>query len=142
MNEVLEKIIRRIDCRIASHKIIAKAMEEAGKTSSAESAVEKIMGFENAKVIIKEEAERYDRETNTENNGWIPVEERMPEDFVDVLVWFEYFRYGNYNRLFQTMGISNAYRGEWSGFVNGSSGWRDLRIIAWQPLPEPYKKGE
>lgn len=44
--------------------------------------------------------------------------------------------------LFQTHGISYTYKGEWSGFVNGSSGWRELRIIAWQPLPEPYKPEE
>lgn len=43
---------------------------------------------------------------------------------------------------FQRMmaGIGRTWRGEWSGFVNGSSGWRDLRIIAWQPLPEPYRE--
>lgn len=58
----------------------------------------------------------------------------------DVLVWFEYFRFGNYQELFQTVGISCTWRGKWSGFVNGSSGWRDLRIIAWQPLPEPYRE--
>lgn len=65
---------------------------------------------------------------------------RMPEEGEDVLVWFEYFRFGNYQRLFQAVGISCTWRGEWSGFVNGSSGWRDLRIIAWQPLPEPYRE--
>lgn len=31
------------------------------------------------------------------------------------------------------------FNGKWSGFVNGSSGWTQLKIIAWQPLPEPYK---
>lgn len=72
--------------------------------------------------------------------GWIRSEDRMPEEGEDVLVWFEYFRFGNYQRLFQTVGISCTWRGEWSGFVNGSSGWRDLRIIAWQPLPEPYRE--
>lgn len=142
MNEVLEKIVNRIDWRIEHHKKIAKAMEGAGKTRSAELVVEKIMGLENAKTIIKEEAERYIEDTNAGNNGWIPVEERMPEEGVDVLVWFEYFRYGNYNRLFQTTGISYAYEGEWSGFVNGSSGWQQLKVIAWQPLPAPYKEGE
>lgn len=73
-------------------------------------------------------------------NKWIRAEDKMPEDGEDVLVWFEYFRFGEYQRLFQTVGISHAWRGEWSGFVNGSSGWRDLRIIAWQPLPEPYRE--
>ena len=72
--------------------------------------------------------------------GWIRSEDRMPEDDEDVLVWFEYFRFGEYQRLFQTAGIGRTWRGEWSRFVNGSSGWRDLRIIAWQPLPEPYRE--
>ena len=33
-------------------------------------------------------------------NEWIPVEERLPEPFEYVLVWFEYFRYGEYNCLY------------------------------------------
>ena len=66
---------------------------------------------------------------------WISVEERLPDDGVDVLVWFEYFRYGEYNRPYQTHGISFMFQGRWSGFVNGTSGWTDLKIIAWMPLP-------
>lgn len=71
--------------------------------------------------------------------NWIPCSERLPEDEQDVLVWFEYFRYGEYNRLYQTYGICSMFHGEWSGFVNGVSGWRNLHIIAWMPLPAPYK---
>lgn len=76
--------------------------------------------------------------------GWIPCSERLPEeDGEDVLVWFEYFRYGEYNGLYQRMGISYTFKGDWSGFVNGQSGWSQLKILAWQPLPEPYQpKGE
>lgn len=36
---------------------------------------------------------------------WIPCEHELPEDYTDVLVWFEYFRYGDYNCLYQTYGI-------------------------------------
>lgn len=72
---------------------------------------------------------------------WISCEDRLPKDHVKVLVWFEYFRFGTYNRLFQTIGISYMHNGKWSGFVNGESGWTQLKIIAWQPLPEPYMPG-
>lgn len=82
------------------------------------------------------------KEVNRMDNKWIPVTERLPEDGINVLVWFEYFRYGDYNRLFRKIGISYTYKGEWSGFVNGQSGWKQLKIIAWMPLPEPYKERE
>ena len=69
-------------------------------------------------------------------NKWILCKDRMPKDMETVLVWFEYFRYGNHNNLYQTYGLSYAFRGNWSGFINGSSGYRGLKIFAWQPLPD------
>lgn len=71
--------------------------------------------------------------------GWRPASDPPKEDCKDVLVYFEYFRYGEYNRLFRTIGIGYAWEGEWSAFVNGQSGWRQLKILAWMPLPEEPK---
>ena len=69
------------------------------------------------------------------NDGWIPVEDGLPEGGEKVLVWYEYFRYGEYNRMFQTHGIGWQYDGYWSGDVSGTK----ARCIAWRPLPKPYK---
>ena len=71
---------------------------------------------------------------------WSPASEKPAEDFTDVLVYFEYYRYGSYNCMFRTFGISYTVHGEWSCFVNGQSGWRDLNILYWMPLPEPPKE--
>lgn len=71
---------------------------------------------------------------------WIPVSERLPEDMQPVLIWFEYYRYGEYNCMYQTYGFGYVCDGQWSPFINGETGWKDARIIAWMPLPEEYKE--
>ena len=76
-----------------------------------------------------------------EADRWIPVSERLPDDMQKVLIWFEYYRYGDFNCMYQTYGFGYVCDGKWSPFINGETGWQDYNIIAWQPLPEPYKKG-
>ena len=73
---------------------------------------------------------------------WIPCSERLPEDYVDVLVWFEYFRYGNYNRMYATHGIGNYSKAYNSWTINHETGWKDLHVFAWMPLPELYEEGD
>ena len=67
---------------------------------------------------------------------WIPVSKGLPNDFEDVLCWYEYFRFGSYNRMFRTFGIGYQYNGHWGGEV--STG-RNAKVLAWMPLPEPPK---
>ena len=72
---------------------------------------------------------------------WIDVNERLPEEDMTVLCWYEYYRFGNYNGMHQTYGLGYYLHGLelWGGEV--SNGMK-CRVIAWQPLPEPPKVGE
>ena len=65
---------------------------------------------------------------------WIPVEERLPENFQKVLCWGEYFRYGDFNAMFADYALGYQVNGNWGGEVtNGTK----ARALAWMPVPEP-----
>lgn len=65
---------------------------------------------------------------------WVLTDEKLPPEGQDVLCWYEYFRYGAFNRMYQTYGIGFQFNGNWGGEVaNG----RSAKVLAWMPLPEP-----
>lgn len=67
---------------------------------------------------------------------WISVKDRLPKNGEYVLCWYEYFRYGDFNAMFEAYGIGYCYNGHWGGEVaNGTK----ARVLAWMPLPEPPK---
>ena len=72
------------------------------------------------------------------NDGWIPVEERPPENNKLVLVWArstargaDEWSLGSYDNRFWALG---SYGGS---LVFPSQ----LDAVAWRPLPEPYRPG-
>ena len=83
-------------------------------------------------------------------NGWIPVSERLPEDEKECLVTLEKV-YGTPETLF---GIANYLKFgdagywnerkygylEWDKYSDGHGGTKMYKVIAWMPLPEPYKE--
>ena len=64
---------------------------------------------------------------------WIKPSEQLPEEYENVLCWYEYFRYGDYNRMFKTYGVGFYGDGYWGGDVSGHK----VNVIAWMPLPKP-----
>ena len=70
------------------------------------------------------------------NDGWIPVDERLPEEEVSVLVqWEKYDKYLNVTLTYlDVMWLDDAEEKVFetiNGVPNG-------KVIAWRPLPEPY----
>lgn len=63
------------------------------------------------------------------NRGWIPVSERNPDI---------------YKRVEKYLITDNAEQVRTACFTNSGEAcwWTYPNVIAWQPLPEPYKGGE
>lgn len=68
------------------------------------------------------------------NDGWIPVEERLPEEPKENPE-FE----GKALELYLVdIGARYPLRAFWNG-KQFTDGWSVLKVIAWRPLPEPYR---
>lgn len=104
-----------------------------------------------ADVLEMLEQLKDDLEQDEKENGWIPVSKGLPEDEKECLVTLEKV-YGAPETLF---GIANYLKFgdagywnekkygylEWDKYSDGHGGTKMYKVIAWKPLPEPYKEG-
>ena len=97
---------------------------------------------DNCYECIKEACKNIIR--NHVNDGWIPVQDKLPEDDVDVLITYADIDDENYTDICITT-YGYAYLG---GNKLDFKEWRspfeyfktNYKVIAWRPLPEPYKQ--
>ncbi len=91
-----------------------------------------IADLHNRLDIAEYDKERYKEEITTleaENKGeWIPVSERLPDIHNYTQLYLVTYKHGQ---------ICTAFFTE----ANGKCWWSIDDVEAWQPLPEPYKKG-
>ena len=121
MNEAFEKILEMFD---AKKQYFQRFYEADGKTKEDEYINKATqLAFDDAKNIVQEVAEEY-------NSGWIPVSERLPEENYAVLVWCP-----------ERKNIYCAYLEEGQWWIFGAYFEKvKLEVIAWMPLPKPFKK--
>lgn len=121
---MIEKILER--ARTKSREYIHKSNEEAsknGNTLDFERFCGKKEAYEDMLVFVQEEAKEY-------GNGWIPCSERLPEFDQEVLITADDCT------VYQCV-MRNG------GLCVFEDGWIDTKhVLAWQPLPAPYQKGE
>lgn len=70
----------------------------------------------------------------TRNDGWIPVKEALPEEPKENPVFDD----KPLELYLVDMGGSYPLRAFWNG-KQFTDGWSVLNVIAWRPLPEPYR---
>lgn len=136
MQEVFEKIIEKLNSKKAYfqrfYECEGKSEHDADLNKSTQ------LAFDDAIEIVKQEAEKFGRDTNVGSNGWIPVSERLPEEYEDVEVTIEEIaddvggkRYYNVRSWLQD--------GQW---VIKKNPYKPT-VIAWKYPTEPYQpKGE
>ena len=138
MNEAFEKIIEKLEERTSflsdCMKYGNKDAEQQNKSYSTMMMYEVADLVDDLIEIVKQEAEQY-------NNGWIPVEERMPEEAFGCLVTVMDCEPSTQTEFENILPYFVGYDGDSWNDADGET--IPFEVIAWQPLPEPYQqKGE
>ena len=134
----LEKILREIeaefDRRIDTQlKIMAGLGDDVYRYGYGKS----LEAYQQGKLFVKEIIRKH------MNDGWVSVDDKLPEDDVDVLITYADIDDENYTDICITT-YGYAYLG---GNKLDFKEWRspfeyfktNYKVIAWRPLPEPYR---
>ena len=117
------------------NKDFEKIFERYGYQMTIEEASAVTETIERNKVAISA-LKGFDGMTN--KGEWIPVSERLPKEDKEVLI---FTKDKEINKAYHTLKEWSDTQWEW--FVFGTLGYSltysDNEVLAWQPLPEPYK---
>lgn len=123
-----DELIKRLRTECALPYQTLQLMREA---ADAIEKLSKIREEQKAQIILMA------AEIGDQKPRWIPVTERLPEEYTDVLCYYEYFRYGDYNCMFRTIDRGYFGNGIWGG--EAGQGHKN-KVLAWMPLPQPPKE--
>lgn len=137
MERELEKDLKEIEYLIYVHKNrgntntqsvlerVYEIIEPCAKAARTLSELEELLSRENGQEIAR---------SSRDNDGWIPVEERLPEEPKENPVFDD----KPLELYLVDMGGSYPLRAFWNG-KEFTDGWSVLKVTAWMPLPDPYR---
>ena len=135
LEKILEEINAEFDRRIGIQlKIMTRLGDDVYRYGYGKS----LEAYQQGKLLVTEIIRKH------MNDGWIPVEERMPEEYGEYLVtivpsagylWAKRI-IANFSDLMGIVKKPIFYTGE-----VGKIDFEDITdmVIAWRPLPEPYR---
>ena len=124
-----EKILERLD---AKKQYFQKFYEADGKTEEDEYINKATqLAFDDAKNIVQEVAEEY-------NGGWIACSDRLPEEAFGCLVTGMDCEPSTQTDFENILPYVVGYDGDSWNDADGNV--IPFEVIAWQPLPEPFKE--
>lgn len=103
-----------------------------------EKSSEVVCGEELCKAIIS----RIDAAPTLEiEPHWIKVKKRLPEPYRSVYLTFTHAQYGTKGKkIVKTVGIGFHTGKKWSNVVGAITGYKEVKVLAWMPLPEVYEE--
>jgi hypothetical protein len=75
-----------------------------------------------------------------EQTRWIPVSERLPDTDDEFLCWYKYYHWSK-EKVLPEYGLG-CYLQNTQAWCGEVAQGKDVEVIAWMPLPEPYKESE
>ena len=106
------------------------------------------------KEIVQEVAEEFAADTNVGNNGWIPCDVKMPEERDSIFAQFkgtDKWKNSMFERMSEFVNATVEFEdgtrmvktlhtvdGKW----HMGSGFLKYKVIAWKPLPAPFREIE
>ena len=144
MNKAFEKILKKIEEKRNKYQRLADGSNFDGWNEEDIKYSAKAEMCEELKEIVHEVAEEY-------NGGWIACSERFPEESGYYLVTYHDWSDGNFLPKYDDTYVRRLHYQISDHFV----GWNypknvddraendcHKEVIAWQPLPEPFKEND
>lgn len=133
MNKEFEKIIEKLNSKKAYFQRFYECEGKSEHDADLNKATQ--LALDDAIEIVKQEAEKFGRDTNVGSNGWIPCSEKLPEVRQDVLVTVKYTGFMGMHGYWIKTGHMEA-ENDWLGDCAGGE------VIAWMELPSAYRQKE